>query len=100
MQTQTASSKPASYHVENSELLYKMLRFENKLLRTVFESNGFASTDSHEWNILWTASSCKAYLYEGLNEHQKLNHFPQSYEITRKDSLCYNMVRMQEKFGR
>ena len=26
-----------SYHIENSELLYKMLRFDNKLIRSVVE---------------------------------------------------------------
>jgi hypothetical protein len=29
-----------------------------------------------------------------------VNHFPGSTEITRKDRLCYNTVRMQEKFGK
>ena len=62
-----------------------MLRFDNKLIRSVAEANGFAPTESHEWNILWSSSSCKSYLYEGLNEYQKINHFPQSHEITRKD---------------
>jgi hypothetical protein len=89
-----------SYHIENSELLYKMLRFDNKLIRSVFENNGFAATESHEWNVLWSSSSCKSYLYEGLNEYQKINHFPQSHEITRKDRLCFNMVRMQERYGK
>ena len=65
-----------SYHIENSELLYKMLRFDNKLIRSVLEAGAFAPTESHEWNILWSSSSCKSYLYEGLNEYQKINHFP------------------------
>ena len=39
-------------------------------------------------------------MYEGLNENQKINHFPLSNELTRKDRLCYNMVVMQEKFGK
>ena len=89
-----------SYHIENSELLYKMIRFDNKLCRSLLESHGFSSTDSHEWNLLWSSSSCKSYQYEGLNEYQKINHFPQSYEITRKDRLCFNIVRMQERFGK
>jgi len=88
------------YHIENSELLYKCLRSDIKLVRSVLEANGFNHTESHEWNVLWSSSSCKAYLYEGLNEFQKINHFPQSHEITRKDRLCYNIVRMQEKFGK
>lgn len=58
-----------SYHIENSELLYKMLRFDNKLIRSMLEAAGFAATESHEWNILWSSSSCKSYLYEGLNEY-------------------------------
>ena len=77
-----------------------MLRFDNKLIRSMLETAGFAATESHEWNILWSSSSCKSYLYEGLNEYQKINHFPQSHEITRKDRLCFNCVRMQERFGK
>lgn len=89
-----------SYHIENSELLFKMLRFDNKMVRSILESQNFAPTESHEWNILWSSSSCKSYLYEGLNEYQKINHFPQSHEITRKDRLCFNIVRMQERHGK
>ena len=57
-----------SYHVENSELLYKVLRGDTKLVRSLMEANGFSHTESHEWNLLWSSSSCKSYLYEGLNE--------------------------------
>lgn len=81
-------------------MLYKILRGDTKLVRSLLEANGFGYTESHEWNILWSSSSCKSYLYEGLNEYQKINHFPASYEITRKDRLCYNMVKMQERYGR
>lgn len=77
-----------------------MLRFDNKLIRSMLEAAGFTATESHEWNILWSSSSCKSYLYEGLNEYQKINHFPQSHEITRKDRLCFNIVRMQERYGK
>jgi hypothetical protein len=35
-----------------------------------------------------------------LNEYQKINHFPNSFELTRKDRLCANIVKMQEKFGK
>jgi len=88
------------YHIDNCEMLYKILKGDTKLVRSLCEANGFNFTESHEWNILWASSSCKAYLYEGLNEYQRINHFPQSYEITRKDRMCANFVKMQEKFGR
>jgi hypothetical protein len=88
------------YHIDNCEMLYKILKGDTKLVRSLCEANNFSYTESHEWNILWSSSSCKAYLYEGLNEYQRINHFPHSYEITRKDRMCFNYVKMQEKFGR
>lgn len=87
-------SRPGGgYHIDNNEMLYKILKGDTKLVRSLCEANGFSYTESHEWNLLWASSSCKAYIYEGLNEFQRLNHFPQSYEITRKDRLCFNYMK-------
>lgn len=60
----------------------------------------FVHSDSHDWNILWTSQSCKTYLYEGLNEFQKINHFPMSYELTRKDRMSINILKMQDRFSK
>lgn len=70
------------------------------MVRSVLESHNFTQTESHEWNLLWSSCPCKSYQYEGLNEYQKINKFPNSQEITKKDRLCFNLVRMQEKFGK
>ena len=50
--------------------------------------------------MLWSSGNCKLYLYEGLNEWQKINHFPASHELTRKDKLAVNVRNMQIKFGK
>ena len=95
LNTPAPTSGPSrGYHIDNSEMLYKLLKGDTKLVRSILEANAFNYTDSHEWNVLWSTSSCKSYLYEGLNEFQRINHFPQSYEITRKDRLCFNYVKM------
>jgi len=39
-------------------------------------------------------------MYEGLNEYQKINHFPSISEITRKDKLCDNIINMQIKYSK
>ncbi|CAI2364080.1 unnamed protein product [Moneuplotes crassus] len=83
-----------------TELSYKLLKCESRLMRSTLESLGFNYTESHDWNILWISSSTKPYLYDGLNEYQKINHFPASSEITRKDKLCINLLKIQEKFGK
>ena len=89
-----------TYHNEQCELLYKLLKCDSKLVRSILEANGFNHTESHDWNVLWMNNSGKPYLFEGLNEFQRINHFPSSYELTRKDRLCVNVVRMQEKYGK
>jgi hypothetical protein len=50
-----------NYHIENSELLVKYIRFENKMVRSVLEQNNFSVTESHEWNLLWSSGPCKNY---------------------------------------
>lgn len=34
-----------------------------------------------------------------LGPYQKLNHFPNSIELTRKDAMYKNIASMQQKFG-
>ena len=38
-------------------------------------------------------------MYEEMNEYQKINHFPNSFELTRKDKMCENIVKLQKKFS-
>jgi len=85
---------------DSNILLYKMNRADPAVVRSVLEINGFRFTDKHSWNIIWTSGHAKPYLYEGLNEYQKVNHFPGSFEITRKDKLCENIVQRQQKYGK
>ena len=84
----------------SSELLFKLVKCEAKLLRSVLETNGFTQSDTHDWNLIWSSQSYKLQTYDNLSEYQKINHFPNSFELTRKDRLCANIVKMQEKFGK
>ena len=38
-------------------------------------------------------------MYQSMKRFQKINHFPRTSEITRKDQLCRNVQRMQEMHG-
>ena len=85
-------------HRDNS-LQYKILKSNAKLIQVVLEINGFNMTDRHSWNVIWCNDHYKPYVYDGINSYQKINHFPGSCEVTRKDKLCENIVRMQSKYG-
>jgi len=76
------------------------MKTESKLVRSTLEAAGFHYTEGHDWNMMWINTSSKPYLYEGLNEFQKINHFPNSYEITWKDKLAENILWMQEIHGK
>ncbi len=43
-----------SAYGETHELMYKVLKADVKLVRSVLEANNFVHTDGHDWNILWT----------------------------------------------
>jgi hypothetical protein len=73
---------------------YKMLKCDSKLVKFVFELNGLVSTDRHDWDTLWTHTTGKSYFYERLSSEQKVNHFPVSIELTRKDNLAINIRKM------
>ena len=85
---------------ENRELLYKLVKSDTKLIKAMLETRGFHQTEAHDWNILWSCGNTKPYIYEGLNEFQKVNHFPNSNELTHKDRLAFHISNSQRLLGR
>lgn len=77
-----------------------------KLVRLTLIANGFSETSSGggagagaDFSLLWTGSIIRSQVYQQLSRFQKVNHFPRSYEITRKDCLCQRITRMQTVYG-
>ena len=86
-------------------LQYKVLKSDSNIVNAVLEYNGniqlgILPTEGHSLNVLWTSSYTRTFIYEGLNEFQKINHFPSISEITRKDNLCKNIMKMQKKYSK
>ena len=80
-----------------TRLGFRTMGSEIKLIISTFQSHGLLST--RKWNVLWTSQHLKSYFYQGLERHQRVNQFPRSYEITRKDTLCRNINRMKALHG-
>ena len=72
------------------------------LLRYTLEDNGFreATERNHEWSICWASSNIKMQVYQSLTRHQKVNHFPKSTEMTRKDCMYRHLARLRETHGK
>ena len=79
---------------------YKILSNDGRLIKNTLEDNGFVENNKDQWIIFWSSAPIKNNIYLNLKEYQKVNHFPRSVEITRKDLLYKNIARMETMFQR
>ncbi|KAG7237241.1 hypothetical protein INR49_032574 [Caranx melampygus] len=86
---------------ERYNMAFKIVRTESRLVRGLLSSHGFHEVhpNSNDFNLMWTGSHLKPYILRSLQDFQKVNHFPRSYELTRKDRLYKNIQRMQQTHG-
>ncbi|KAM8833594.1 tubulin polyglutamylase TTLL5 isoform 1-T2 [Synchiropus picturatus] len=86
---------------ERYNMAFKIVRTESRLVREILSNHGFHEVhpNSNDFNLMWTGSHLKSYLLRNLQDFQKVNHFPRSYELTRKDRLYRNIQRMQQTYG-
>eukprot|EP00833_Pecoramyces_ruminatium_P013595 jgi/Orpsp1_1/1187627/evm.model.d7180000059102.1 len=78
----------------------KSIRFKTFLHNTLLDTlkkRGWKETDDEsEWDVYWADIH---WIHENfdhvyLHDHQKINHFRNHYELTRKDLLVKNVKRM------
>ncbi|XP_022048914.1 tubulin polyglutamylase TTLL5 isoform X2 [Acanthochromis polyacanthus] len=86
---------------ERYNMAFKIVRTESRLVRGILTNHGFHEVhpNSNDFNLMWTGSHLKPYILRSLQDFQKVNHFPRSYELTRKDRLYKNIQRMQQTHG-
>ncbi|NXH10511.1 TTLL4 polyglutamylase, partial [Bucco capensis] len=83
----------------------KLLRWKmctvtpNIVKQTVGRSHFRLSRKSNDWLGCW-GHHMKSSSFRAIREHQKLNHFPGSFQIGRKDRLWRNLVKMQARCGK
>uniref|UniRef100_A0A0G4IG39 Tubulin--tyrosine ligase-like protein 9 n=1 Tax=Chromera velia CCMP2878 TaxID=1169474 RepID=A0A0G4IG39_9ALVE len=77
--------------------------FDKYVITVSCESRGWAKTTSDdEWNIFWANTQSVRHLFnpdtgKRLREDQILNHFPNHYELTRKDLMVKNLKRYRRE---
>ncbi|XP_049744149.1 tubulin monoglutamylase TTLL4 [Elephas maximus indicus] len=83
----------------------KLLRWKmstvtpNIVKQTIGRSHFKISKRNDDWLGCW-GHHMKSASFRSIREHQKLNHFPGSFQIGRKDRLWRNLSRMQSHFGK
>ena len=74
---------------------YKILGSECRLIKNTLEDNGFKETTGNNFSILWSSPAIKPEVFKHLKRYQRVNHFPKSGEITKKDNLYKNIRKLQ-----
>jgi tubulin polyglutamylase TTLL5 len=82
---------------------YKIIGNDVPLIRNFLEDNGFIEDTSHQsslnaFTILWSTLHIKPSILSSLTKYQKVNHFPLSNELTRKDLLYKNISKYKALF--
>ncbi|KAM3959296.1 LOW QUALITY PROTEIN: tubulin tyrosine ligase-like 5 [Aphomia sociella] len=79
------------------KITYKLVNTETKLLHRLLLAHGLqeATPDAKDFNLLWGGLHPKPDVLRSLSPYQRVNHFPRSYELTRKDKLFKNIEKMQ-----
>ncbi len=94
--------KPIDYNfgeIKNNGVNFKMANSSTKIVINILKDNGLTSVRNFKKALLiWSNSGLKTEFYPKLTHSQKVNHFPLTNQITRKDFLFLNMIKIQDKF--
>ncbi|XP_076042393.1 tubulin polyglutamylase ttll-4-like isoform X2 [Oratosquilla oratoria] len=95
------NERTAPLPAEISRLLkWKITNITPLIVKKTVISSGFKGTKKTvQWCGTW-GKHMKSVCFKGLKEFQKLNHFPATFQIGRKDKLWKNFARLQAKFGK
>lgn len=78
---------------------FRIDRVHAPIVSKTFIGNGLCPTVGRDWLVQWSGPGMRDLAYQGLHEYQRVNHFPGSTELTRKDRLWAHFHEMKQAFG-
>ena len=78
---------------------------EKSVLINNFERRGWSRAYEDDWNIYWASPHTVKMIFNPennirLHDQQLINHFPNHYELTRKDLMVKNLKRYRKELER
>ena len=76
--------------------------FEKAVLLDNFEKRNWVRSDEDGWHFFWASVWVVRQMFNSdsgyrLQDHQIINHFPNHYELTRKDLMVKNIKRYKRE---
>mmetsp|Transcript_56099 Transcript_56099/g.182019 ORF Transcript_56099/g.182019 Transcript_56099/m.182019 type:complete len:1030 (-) Transcript_56099:50-3139(-) len=78
---------------------YRLENIGAPVVRETLQANGLSQTQDGGWAMHWSGPGLREASYSELGENQRVNHFPGSTELTRKDRLWTHFADMAETHG-
>ena len=78
-----------------------MVNCSTKIVKDILLDNGLVLSKKSKKQkpvLFWSISGVQNEFYLKLDYSQKINHFPFSNQITRKDFLYINIIKMKNRF--
>lgn len=91
---------PSQWGTSGPPLSFRLEHVRAPVVQDTLIANGLTQTKGKEWLVMWSGPRMRDKEYQGLHELQRVNHFPGSTELTRKDRICVHFERMAKRFGR
>ena len=78
---------------------------EKNVLVSNFERRGWVKTEGEDWNVYWANVYNVKQIFNPengmrLGDEQLVNHFPNHYELTRKDLMVKNVRRYLKELAK
>ena len=96
-------STAAHAHTPHRRPLTLSRPFTADTIYDVLRARGWKEVDTEtDWDVAWIDTGWLRENFDGmhLEEHQRINHFRNHYELTRKDNLIKNLKRCQRQLQR
>lgn len=90
---------PSQWGSQGPPLSFRMEHVRAPVVKDTFTGNNLKQTSGRDWLVMWSGPRMRDKEYQALHELQRVNHFPGSTELTRKDRICVHFDRMAQRFG-
>ena len=97
-----SAAASSSYHDDMPAVLFRTSH-HNTIYDVLRTRRGWKETDSDtDWDINWADTAWIREFFDSIHfeDHQRVNHFRNHYELTRKDLTIKNLKRMKRHLER
>ena len=83
---------------QSPKVFLKYTGVNANVVKSAFKVAGFRKCQGGHFNAIWS-SSLRGKELSGMAPYQRVNHFPGTWELGRKDRLWRNLYRMRRRHG-